>query len=127
MTTTENVFNYLKNQGLVPKYDNRGNIEFKYQMRSFLFFANNDDEQFFQLTLPAIFEVTDDNRMAALEAMNQINDTTKVIKLTVTKSNSVWESTELLLDSTPELDDIFPRLLNILLNSRQNFYKLMEE
>ncbi|MBQ3710553.1 MAG: YbjN domain-containing protein [Bacteroidales bacterium] len=126
MKTSEHVFDYLRNQGLVPKYDDRGNIEFKYQMRSFIFFSNDDDAQFFQLTMPSIFEVTDDNRMAALEAMNEINDTTKVIKLTVTKSNHVWESTEIMLDSTPELDDLFPRLLNILLNTRQAFYKLME-
>ncbi len=110
----------------MPQYDERGNIEFKYQMRNFLFFVNDNDEQFFQLTMPSIFEVTDDNRMAALEAMNQINDTTKVIKLTVTKSDYVWESTEIMLDSTPELDDIFPRLLNILLNTQQAFYELME-
>jgi hypothetical protein len=126
MKTSENVFNYLRNEGLVPRYDDRGNIEFKFQMRNFLFFVNDEDEQFFQLTMPNIFEVTDDNRMAALEAMNQINDTTKVIKLTVTKSNCVWESTEIMLDSTPELDDIFPRLLSILLNTRQQFYDLME-
>ena len=126
MKTSENVFNYLKSQGLMPQYDDRGNIEFKYQMRNFLFFVNDNDEQFFQLTMPSIFEVTDDNRMAALEAMNQINDTTKVIKLTVTKSGYVWESTEIMLDSTPELDDIFPRLLNILLNTQQKFYDLME-
>lgn len=126
MKTSENVFNYLKEQGLVPKYNDNGNIEFKYQMRSFIFFSNDDDEQFFQLTMPSIFTVTDDNRMAALEAMNEINDTTKVIKLTVTKNGNVWESTEIMLDSTPELDDFFPRLLNILLNTRQKFYDLME-
>ena len=126
MKTSEAVFNYLKSQGLMPQYDERGNIEFKYQMRNFLFFVNDDDAQFFQLTMPSIFEVTDDNRLAALEAMNQINYNTKVIKLTVTKSGYVWESTEIMLDSTPELDDVFPRLLNILLNTQQKFYDLME-
>lgn len=126
MKTSEAVFNYLKSQGLMPQYDERGNIEFKYQMRNFLFFVNDEDAQFFQLTMPSIFEVTDDNRLAALEAMNQINDNTKVIKLTVTKSGYVWESTEIMLDSTPELDDVFPRLLNILLNTQQKFYDLME-
>lgn len=125
MKTSENVFNYLRSQGLMPEYDDRGNIKFKYQMRSFIFFTNDDDAQFFQLTMPAIFEVTDDNRMAVLEAMNEVNDTTKVIKLTVTKSGNVWESTEIMLDSTPELDDVFPRLLNILLNTRQKFYDLL--
>ena len=126
MKTSDAVFDYLKNQGLMPKFDERGNIEFKYQMRNFLFFSNDNDPQFFQLTMPSIFEVTDDNRLAVLEAMNQINDNTKVIKLTVTKSGYVWESTEIMLDSTPELDDVFPRLLNILLNTQQKFYDMLE-
>lgn len=126
MKTTENVFNYLKEQGLIPRFNDRGNIEFKYQMRNFLFFNNDDDEQFFQLTMPSIFEVTDDNRMAVLEAMNEVNDTKKVVKLTVPKSNMVWASAEIMMDSTPELDDLIPRLLNILLGTQEDFYKLME-
>lgn len=126
MKTTELVFNYLKEQGLVPKFNDRGNIEFKYQMRNFLFFNNDDDEQFFQLTMPSIFEVTDDNRMAVMEAMNEVNDTKKVVKLTVPKSNMVWASAEIMMDSTPELDDLIPRLLGILLGTQEDFYKLME-
>lgn len=126
MKTSEFVFDYLKEQGLVPKYNDQGNIAFKYQMRSFLFFNNDNDEQFFQLTMPSIFEVTDDNRMAVMEAMNEVNDTKKVVKLTVPKSNRVWASAEIMMDSTPELDDLIPRLLNILLSAQQDFYKIME-
>lgn len=126
MKTSENVFNYLKEEGLVPKYNEYGNIAFKYQMRSFLFFNNDDDEQFFQLAMPSIFEVTDDNRMAVMEAMNQVNDTKKVVKLTIPKSNMVWASAEIIMDSTPELDDLIPRLLNLLLGAQQDFYKIME-
>ena len=126
MKTTELVFNYLKEQGLVPKFNDRCNIEFKYQMRNFLFFNNDDDEQFFQLTMPSIFEVTDDNRMAVMEAMNEVNDTKKVVKLTVPKSNMVWASAEIMMDSTPELDDLIPRQLGILLGTQEDFYKLME-
>ena len=125
MTTSERVFEYLKYQGLVPEFDDRKSIRYKYQMKNFFYINNDNDPPFINLTLPNIFEVTDDNRMAVLEAMNEVNDTTKVIKLTVTKSGNVWESTEIMLDSTPELDDVFPRLLNILLNTRQKFYDLL--
>ena len=125
MKTTDLVFNYLKEQGLVPKFTDRGNIEFKYPMRNFLFFNNDDDEQFFQLTMPSIFEVTDDNRMAVMEAMNEVNDTKKVVKLTVPKSNMVWASAEIMMDSTPELDDLIPRLLGILLGTQEDFYNII--
>lgn len=122
MTTSEMVFNYLKEQGLIPKYNENGNIAFKYQMRNFLYFCFDDDAAFFNLTLPCIFNVTDDNRMAVLEAINEVNENTKVVKLTIA-NNSVWCATEIIMDSTPELDNLFPRLLNILLTSREKFYK----
>lgn len=121
MTTSEMVFDYLKEQGLVPKYNEAGHISFKYQMRSFLYLVNDNDKQFFQLTMPNIFTVTDDNRMAVMEAMNEVNDTTKVVKLVIPKSNRVWGVTEILMDGTPELDDLVPRLLNILLTAYKSF------
>lgn len=125
MKTTELVFNYLKEQGLVPKFNDRGNIEFKYQMRNFLFFNNDEDNQFINLTMPRIYDVTDDNRFAVFEAINEVNETTKVVKLTVA-GDSVWCATEIMMDSTPELDDLFPRLLGILMTSQQKFYKNIE-
>ena len=120
MKTSEMVFNYLKSQGLMPKFDDRNNIIFKYQMRTFLYFNNDEDEQFFNLTMPRIYDVTDDNRMAVFEAINQVNETTKVVKLTIA-GDSVWCATEIMLDSTPEMDDLMPRMLGILMNSQQKF------
>ena len=125
MKTSELLFNYLKEEGLVPKFNDNGNIAFKYQMRNFLFFVDDNDNAFFNLTLPCIYDVTDDNRMAVFEAMNQVNESTKVVKLTIA-NNSVWCATEIMMDSTPEMEDLVPRLLNILLTSREKFYKAIE-
>lgn len=122
MKTSEMVFDYLKSQGLAPEFDDRNNIWFKYQMRNFLFFNNDEDTQFINLTMPRIYDVTDDNRLAVFEAINEVNETTKVVKLTIA-GNSVWCATEIMMDSTPELDDLLPRLLGILMTSQQKFYK----
>ena len=119
------VFDYLKSQGLAPEFDDRNNIWFKYQMRNFLFFNNDEDTQFINLTMPRIYDVTDDNRLAVFEAINEVNETTKVVKLTIA-GNSVWCATEIMMDSTPELDDLLPRLLGILMTSQQKFYKNIE-
>ena len=115
------VFNYLKSQGLMPEFDERNNILFKYQMKTFLYFSDDNDVAFFNLTLPRIFDVTDENRMEVFEAINEVNETTKVVKLTIA-GDSVWCATEIMMDSTPELNDLIPRLINILLNSQQKFY-----
>lgn len=125
MKTSEMVFNYLKQQGLTPEFDDRNNIWFKYQMLNFLYFNNDEDKQFINLTMPRIYDVTDDNRMAVFEAMNEVNETTKVVKLTIA-GDSVWCATEIMMDSTPELDDLLPRLIKILMNSREKFYKNIE-
>lgn len=115
------VFEYLKNQGLMPKIDEDNDIIFKYQMRTFIYFNNDDDEQFFRLALPGIFDVTDENRVTVLEAMNEVNKRMKVAKAYIPRDD-VWVATEIMMDSTPLLDDMVPRLLNILLGARQEFY-----
>ena len=119
------VFNYLKSQGLMPEFDAKNNILFKYQMKTFLYFNNDEDEAFFNLTMPCIFDVTDENRMEVFEALNEVNETTKVVKLSISSDNSVWCATEIMMDSTPELDDLIPRLINILLNSNEKFYNII--
>lgn len=125
MKTSEMVFNYLRRQGLVPEYDSKDNIWFKYEMRNYLFFNNDEDAQFINLTMPRIYDVTDDNRFAVLEAMNEVNETTKVVKLTIA-GNSVWCATEIMMDSDPDLDDLIPRLLKILRTAQDKFYKVIE-
>ncbi len=121
----EKVFEYLKNEGLVPeRVDNR--IRFKYQMFYFVIFGETDDERFLNITLPEIYEVNADNRIDALEAINTVNDGTKLVKLYI-YDNEVWVGVEQLLDSTPDLGDIIPRTLRVLIDGRERFYKALKE
>ena len=125
MKTSELVFNYLKEQGLCPKYDEDNDIVFKYQMLTFIFFNSDEDGIFFRLSLPGIYDVTDENRVAVLEAMNEVNKMVKVVKLFI-PNDDVWASTEITMDSTPVLDDMVPHLLNILIGARKIFYDQIE-
>ena len=125
MKTSELVFNYLKEQGLCPKYDEDNDIVFKYQMLTFVFFNSDEDGIFFRLCLPGIYDVTDENRVAVLEAMNEVNKMVKVVKLFI-PNDDVWASTEITMDSTPVLDDMVPHLLNILIGARKIFYDQIE-
>ncbi len=117
------VMNFLRQQGFCPEVDeDNGNILFKYQMANFLFINNDEDEEFFQLLMPGIYDVTDDNRDVVLEAANKVNHSIKVVKACVV-NDSVWLFFENLLDHTPEVDDIIPRALAILQGARQHFYQ----
>lgn len=121
--TSERVLEFLRQQGFCPEIDpDNGNILFKYQMRNFIYINNDEDEDFFQLALPAIFDVTEDNRELVLEAANKTNFNIKVIKCCIIQDN-VWVFFENLLDSTPEVSDIIPRALAILQGAQQQFYQ----
>jgi hypothetical protein len=125
MKTSEMVLNYLKEQGFCPQLDDDV-IVFKYQMCTFVFFVDDDDDKFFRLALPSIFDVTEDNRISVLEATNELNKRLKVVKAFI-PNDEVWLSAETLMDETPELDDFVPRILGILFSARQKFYGIISE
>lgn len=123
MKTTEMVLNFLKQQGFCPEVDpDNGNILFKFQMANFLFVNNDEDEEFFQLIMPNIFDVTEDNREMALEAANKLNFSIKVVKASIV-NDGIWLFFEILLDKTPDVSDILPRALQILQTARQQYYQ----
>lgn len=120
------IFNYLKDEGFVPSYDEDKDIRFKYQMRNFIVSNYADDKQFLQIMMPYIFDVTAENRRAALEACNKINADKKIVKAVV-MNDAVFLSTEILLDSTPEPKAFVMRMLDMLLGSQQTFYNTLRE
>ena len=123
MKTSERVLEFLRQQGFCPEVDpDNGNIVFKYQMRTFIYINNDEDEDFFQLALPGIMDVTEDNRELVLEAANKTNFAIKVIKCCIPQDD-VWVFFEILLDSSPEVQDIIPRALAILQGAQQQFYQ----
>ena len=123
--TVERVVEFLKQQGFCPDVDEEnGNILFKYQMNTFIYFNNEEDEDFFQMGMPQIYDVTEENRELVLEAANKTCLNIKVIKACVV-DESVWIIFENLLDSSPEVKDILPRALSIMQAAQQEFYKNM--
>ena len=125
MKTSEMVLDFLRKQGFCTEVDSdNGNIMFKYQMGGFLFVNNDEDEEFFQLIMPAICDVTEDNREMMLEIANKVNTSIKVVKVAVL-GDEVWLFFESILDNSPEVGGIIARGLGILQNARQEFYKHM--
>ena len=120
------VMDFLKKQGFCPEVDeDNGNILFKYQMLTFIFFNNDEDEEFFQLACPGIFDVTEENRELVLEAANKVNDNTKVAKVIIV-GEKVWVLFEVILDHSPEVGSIIERGLGILQHARQKFYDTLQ-
>ena len=133
MTAKELVFNYLKGIRIEPT-ENEFGLNFSYKGWNFLLWHDEQDPLFFRLTLPGIFDVTDENFAEAIMAANNINWKYKVVKAVVydyedehESGASVWMCFEQLLDDTPNVDDIVPRAIQSLLGDCDDFMKEMTD
>ena len=125
---------YLAEEGFRP-HETPFGIAFKKEGINFLFFKDEEDEQYFRLMMPAIFVVTEDNEDMILRAMNDVNGNIKVVKLYTMdmedeeghKETSVWVAFEILADTTPELSDFVPRALALLQGGRMGFLAKLEQ
>jgi len=128
------MINFLAEEGFRP-HETEFGIAFKYEGFNYLYFKDDDDEQYFRLMMPAIFEVTEDNEDMVLKALNYVNSNIKVVKLYTMemedednkKETNVWVGFEILADTTPELGDIVPRALALLQAARMGFLSRLQE
>ena len=128
------MINYLAEEGYRP-HETPFGIAFKNEGFNFLYFKDEDDEQYFRLMMPAIFVVTEDNEDTIMQVMNEVNGSIKVVKLYTMDiedeegktESSVWAAFEILADTTPELSDIVPRAISLLQGARLAFLSKLQE
>ena len=127
------VVSWLK-QHEVKARNSKVGVNFVYEGWNFLLWNDVDDPLFFRLTLPGIFDVTDENYAVALLACNTLNWNYKVVKASLyeyeesgKRHASVWVCYEQMLDasdSDPEV--IVVRALTALIEAAEKFQTLVE-
>ena len=125
MKTVEKVFEALKNEGLVPVMENFG-ISFKFQMTNYVYMEDENDESFFNLLIPNIYDVSEENELEVLRAINNVNNSMKVAKLVIS-NDSVWVCFENLLDKENKMEELVPVAVSTLYQARQRFYAALKE
>lgn len=64
--------------------------------------------------MPAVYKLNDSSKKQhALEACNEQTKSVKCLKAFFADEDTIWLSTEIYIDRTPELDDFMERLLLI--------------
>ena len=135
MTARELVVKFLKENKIEPENTEYG-LRFFLENWSFLLWDDPEDPTFFRLTLPGVFDVTDDNFAEAIIACNQVNMDYKVVKALIysfdgekedEEEMNVWICFEQVLDSTPEVSDLVPRAVNSMINAAHDFVQKMSE
>lgn len=122
MRTEELVKEFLSNEGYRFDVDGDGDIHFKYEGVNLYFTVDKDDQNYFRLIMPNIYQL-EGNRVKVLEAINTVARDLKVIKAFLVEDR-LWLTVELFIDSTPELEDFFPRCMGLLKAGRD---KIAEE
>lgn len=125
MNLKELMLEFLREEGFCPK-ENEYGLDFKCEGKNFVFLYDEEDDQYFRLMMPNIFEVTEENRDAVLRALNETNASIKVVKVYTPVPQAVWIGFEVLVDSTPVLEDIVPRGINMLRAAQQRFYESLQ-
>lgn len=117
MTTKELVKQYLSSEGYKYDIDGDGDIRFKYEGVNLYFSVDENDQSFFRLIMPGIYKI-ENNRGKVLEAINTVTRDFKVLKAFLV-DEYLWLSVEIFIDSTPELEDFFPRCMGLLKAGRE--------
>ena len=117
----KSVRSYLKDLGCTYESISEEMMHFKYQGRNFFFATDEDDPYYFQVIMPNIYEVDGDRRLV-LEAINTIISEKKALKAYII-DDKVWLTIEMFIDTTPDLNKIFERSIDIL-NSGYNKFAI---
>ena len=65
------MIDFLAEEGFRP-HETEFGIAFKHEGFNFLYFKDEEDEQYFRLMMPAIFEVTEDNEEMILKEGDEV-------------------------------------------------------
>ena len=123
---------YLKAHGITARNSKVG-VNFEHEGWNFLLWHDAEDPMFFRLTLPGIFDVTDENYAQALMACNTLNWNYKVVKASLYEYDeagksraSVWVCYEQMLDNEAISDEIVSRAITALMEAAERFQVLVE-
>lgn len=116
---------WLRNNGYRFEVEPFG-LAFKHQGGHFIISDNSDDELYLQILMPGVYTLSDSSKKQhALEACNELTKSKKCLKAFFIDEDTIWLSTEIFIDRTPELDDFMERLLDILHQGRMELRGLL--
>lgn len=118
-------YEFLQEEGYVPRYDNDGDLIFKMEGLSYLLFAAEDDPAYFRLALPFFWEIeSPEERQRAMAAAARVNAEVKVVKLYMVEDHT-WAAVEMLIEPPENFKLIFTRSLRVLRHGVQRFSEIM--
>ena len=123
MNQKEIILDQLKAMGFEPIELGDVGFVFKHEDINYLYMPDDDDEQFLRIVIPHLFEVTDENRVAVLDAMHETGLLLKYAKVCIMYENAAWAIYGHRLTSTDNLAELLEHIIRVLEATAHVFYK----
>ena len=123
MNQKEIILDQLKAMGFEPIELGDVGFVFNYEDMNYLYMPDDDDEQFLRIVIPHLFEVTEENRVAVLDAMHETGLMLKYAKVCIMYENAAWAIYEHRLASTDNLAELLEHIIRVLEAAAHVFYK----
>lgn len=118
---------YLDAEGFRPTIDEVGDVQFKFEGKTYVIDVDADDEAFFRVFVPCILHMDGDKERAlALAAAGCATARTKVAKI-ILVDDYVWASLETFVPSMDALRAVFLRHLRALQAAMHHFAECLRD
>lgn len=113
--------NFLDDNGLTGSIDGDGDVQFRYNDRTYFLEVNEGDNEFFRVVLPNIWPIESvQEGLQVVQACDEVNRSMKCTKAYVTNDN-VWIAVELFLGRPDDFRDVFARCLSSIEQGLETF------
>lgn len=121
----EKTLEILYQLGFQPELvDENFGYKFDYEGFTLLYTPEDDDTHNICIILPGIFDISNDNRVAVMEAMMKLSGRMKFVQ-PVIMSNSVWLNYQHFLGELEPTPELIEHMIRVLAISTVEFHKII--
>lgn len=121
----DKVLEILYQLGFQPELiDENFGYRFEYEGLTILYAPEEDDAHTVTLMIPGIFDITDDNRVAVLEAVAALSSKMKFVQPNLTL-DSVWLNYQHFLGEHEPAPELIEHMIRVLAVSIVHFHKII--
>ena len=120
----DDVLTALDNLGFGVEEINEYFYHFEYEEVNYLYNYDEDDEDFLHLSIPAIFQVTEDNAEMVMPVINRANDIIKYAKI-VYSQEMVWATFEYPLFEWVDIEELLEFAIRMLQSAAVTFNRVL--
>lgn len=128
MTNKEKTLEVLHQLGFMPELiDDDFGYRFDYEGLSLVYSHEEDEAQTINILVPAIFDITPENRLAVLEAMVALAGKVKYVQPTIMFDDQVWLSYTHFLGDNEITEELLENMIRVLSYATNHFHRLISE